>query len=189
MLIRHLRNLFAAFNRKANMEVTKSNFAEKLAIIEKAIEEADFLAIDGEFTGLSSGGNESKNSTLDTAADRYAKNAQNVNKFLLVQFGICTFHYDAKKKVFTNRAFNFYVWPRPYMRIAPDVRFMCQTSSIDFLIQQNFDFNKLFKVCLHFLQQLITVCLHFSIKDSCLFTFKNMSALRCGEKVWEIQIF
>ena len=150
MLIRHLRNLFAAFNRKANMEVTNSNFAEKLPIIEKAIEEADFLAIDGEFTGLSSGGNESKNSPLDTAADRYAKNAQNVNKFLLVQFGICTFHYDAKKKVFTNRAFNFYVWPRPYMRIAPDVRFMCQTSSIDFLIQQNFDFNKLFKVCLHF---------------------------------------
>ena len=126
------------------MEVTKSNFAEKLPCIEKAIEEADFLAIDGEFTGLQAN-NEHRNSPLDTAAERYAKNAQNVNKFLLVQFGLCTFHYDVKKKAFTNRAFNFYVWPRPYNRSAPDVRFMCQTSSIDFLIQQNFDFNKLFK--------------------------------------------
>ena len=30
------------------MEVTKSNFNEKLPYIEKAIEEAEFLAIDGE---------------------------------------------------------------------------------------------------------------------------------------------
>ena len=30
-------------------------------------------------------------------------------------------------------------------RLAPDLRFMCQTSSIDFLISNDFDFNKLFK--------------------------------------------
>ena len=125
------------------MEVTKNNFNEKLPYINKAIEEAEFLAIDGEFTGLQGSGD--RNSPLDTPAERYAKNAQCVNKFLLVQFGLCTFHYDVKKKAFTNKAFNFYVWPRPYSRTAPDTRFMCQTSSIDFLTQQDFDFNKLFK--------------------------------------------
>lgn len=30
-------------------------------------------------------------------------------------------------------------------RLAPDCRFMCQASSITFLVNQNFDFNKLFK--------------------------------------------
>ena len=58
---------------------------------------------------------------------------------------MCTFHYDAKTGQFTNRAFNFYVWPRPFSRSAPDLRFMCQTTSIDFLAAQNFDFNKLFR--------------------------------------------
>ena len=34
---------------------------------------------------------------------------------------------------------------RPFGRGAPDRRFLSQTSSIDFLIGQGFDFNKLFK--------------------------------------------
>ena len=37
------------------------------------------------------------------------------------------------------------MWPRPCSRNAPDPRFLCQTSSIDFLTKQNFDFNRLFK--------------------------------------------
>ena len=70
---------------------------------------------------------------------------QSARQFLLVQFGLCTFHYDEASDSYTNRAFNFYVWPRPYARTAPDPRFLCQTTSIDFLSTQNFDFNKLFK--------------------------------------------
>jgi len=46
---------------------------------------------------------------------------------------------------YSNQAFNFYIWPRPYTKGAPDPKFMCQTSSLDFLSSQNFDFNKLFK--------------------------------------------
>ena len=34
------------------MEVTRHNFAEKLPLIEEAIENASFIAIDGEFTGM-----------------------------------------------------------------------------------------------------------------------------------------
>ena len=76
---------------------------------------------------------------------------ESARQFLLVQFGLCTFHYDAASDTYTNRAFNFYVWPRPYARTAPDPRFLCQTSSIDFLSTQNFDFNKLFKSGISFL--------------------------------------
>ena len=78
------------------------------------LDNADFISIDGEFTGLHN--EESKNSALDTPAERYAKTRKSVSKFLLVQFGLCTFRYDKKKKKYTNQAFNFYVWPRPYSR-------------------------------------------------------------------------
>lgn len=131
-------------DKRAKMEITNKNFTDKLTLIEKAIASADFIAIDGEFTGLSN--NEAgRNAAMDTPAERYDKVRESANKFLLVQFGLCTFHYNAKKDKYTNRAFNFYVWPKPYSRSAPDPRFVCQTSSIDFLINQDFDFNKLFK--------------------------------------------
>ena len=68
-----------------------------------------------------------------------------LTRFIFLSLGMVTFHYDAKTDQFTNRAFNFYVWPRPFSRSAPDPRFGCQTSSIDFLVSQNFDFNKLFR--------------------------------------------
>ncbi|KAL3272701.1 hypothetical protein HHI36_014165 [Cryptolaemus montrouzieri] len=65
------------------MEVTKENFESVLPNIKKSIEEATFLTIDCELTGLNT---------------KYS-----------------------------------------------DQRFLCQSSSIDFLISQGFDFNKLFK--------------------------------------------
>lgn len=46
---------------------------------------------------------------------------------------------------FTYRAYNFYTFPKPMSRYAPDCRFLCQSSSMEFLSNHNFDFNKLFK--------------------------------------------
>ena len=116
------------------MEVTTANFMERLPEVEKAIDDAIFVAIDGEFTGLTA---YKGLSPLDTPEDRYIKCQDSARQFLLVQFGLCTFHYDHDNDVYTNRAFNFYVWPRPYTRTAPDARFMCQTSCIDFLSKRS----------------------------------------------------
>jgi len=124
------------------MEITSSNFKEKLPEIEAAIDTASFLAIDGEFTGLNAYRGISH---FDLPAERYDKLQESARQFLLVQFGLCTFHYEPSTDTYSNQAFNFYVWPRPCSRTAPDPRFLCQTSSIDFLTNQNFDFNKLFK--------------------------------------------
>lgn len=124
------------------MEITRTNFKERLPSVEAAIDDAIFLSIDGEFTGLS---DYKRISAFDLPHERYDKLQASARQFLLVQFGLCAFHYDAKLDKYSNQAFNFYVWPRPYSRQAPDPRFLCQTSSIDFLSQQGFDFNKLFK--------------------------------------------
>lgn len=42
-----------------------------------------------------------------------------------------------------NDAYNFYLFPRGSP--GPDRMFMCQSSSLDFLASQGFDFNKLIK--------------------------------------------
>ncbi|XP_013416791.1 poly(A)-specific ribonuclease PARN-like [Lingula anatina] len=124
------------------MEVTRSNFRESLPTISSAISKASFLAIDGEFTGLQKGVNLH---AFDTPNERYQKLRQGSMDFLLMQFGLCAFEYEATTKRHIIRAFNFYLFPKPFSRQAPDVCFSCQSSSIDFLVSQGFDFNKLFR--------------------------------------------
>jgi hypothetical protein len=53
------------------MEITSKNFVEKLPLIEASIDDALFVAIDGEFTGLSC--KDEAIGSLDTPAERYAK--------------------------------------------------------------------------------------------------------------------
>lgn len=123
------------------MEITRKNFQESLGQIECAIKEASFLAIDGEFTGLNHAGL-SHTGVFDTPEERYQKLVQGSNDFMLIQFGLCAFSYDEDTKKYNAKPFNFYIFPRPFSRAAPDVRFSCQSSSLDFLMSQGFDFNK-----------------------------------------------
>ena len=83
----------------------------------------------------------------------------------MVQFGLSTFHYVKTSDSYESRTYNFYVWPRPCSRSAPDPRFLCQTSSIDFLINQNFDFNKLFKQGISYLRPCELAKLTDSLRD------------------------
>ena len=52
------------------MEITRANFKERLPDMEAAIDTAAFLAIDGEFTGLSA---DKGNSPFDLPHERWAK--------------------------------------------------------------------------------------------------------------------
>ncbi|GLH08416.1 Poly(A)-specific ribonuclease PARN [Gryllus bimaculatus] len=124
------------------MEVTRLNFGEIIPELENDITSSHFLAIDGEFTGLHTG---QDFNAFDTPQQYYAKLRSGGMDFLLVQLGLCTFRYNKDTGQFTHKAYNFYVFPRPFSRSAPDPRFLCQSSSLDFLVSQGFDFNKLFK--------------------------------------------
>ncbi|XP_077980043.1 poly(A)-specific ribonuclease PARN-like [Glandiceps talaboti] len=123
------------------MEVTRSNFKEMLAKLTSLIPESSFLAMDAEFTGLNTA---MVMHAFDTPQERYMKLCQGSLDFLLIQFGVCVFTYKEKKSRYIAHPFNFYVFPKPLNRHAPDKRFLCQSSSLDFLISQGFDFNKLF---------------------------------------------
>ncbi|XP_064601718.1 poly(A)-specific ribonuclease PARN-like [Liolophura sinensis] len=63
----------------------------------------------------------------------------------MLQVGLCTFKFDRSKNRYEVKPFNFNVFPKPMFKQAPDTRFLCQSSSIDFLASHGFDFNKAFK--------------------------------------------
>ncbi|XP_017768590.1 PREDICTED: poly(A)-specific ribonuclease PARN-like [Nicrophorus vespilloides] len=123
------------------MEITKSTYFEKLPEVKAAIDASTFIAIDCELTGINT---TSEINAYDTPKQYFEKVHKNSKDFLVIQFGICTFTYCEKSKSFQQQAFNFYIFPRPLNRMVPDCRFLCQSSSIDFLVKQGFDFNKLF---------------------------------------------
>nr|CAH7723026.1 unnamed protein product [Callosobruchus chinensis] len=132
------------------MEVTNTNFSDMLPQIQSAIDKCTFMAIDCELTGL----NITRNiSALDTPQEYYQKVRRNCREFLIIQYGLCTFKYDAKNNVFNKEDFNFYIFRRPVNRNIPDQRFLCQASSIHFLVSESFDFNKLFKEGIPYLNE------------------------------------
>ncbi|KAM9769538.1 poly(A)-specific ribonuclease PARN [Menidia menidia] len=136
------------------MEVTRQNFKDCLSSVYSAIDEADFLAIDGEFSGISDGPNVSAlTNGLDTPEERYTKLKKHSMDFLLFQFGLCTFKYDQTKSKYITKPFNFYIFPKQFNRTSPDIKFICQSSSIDFLASQGFDFNKVFCHGIPYLKQ------------------------------------
>ncbi|NWI20829.1 PARN ribonuclease, partial [Crypturellus soui] len=130
-----------------------ADFKDNLSKVYEAIEEADFLAIDGEFSGISDGPSVSAlTNGFDTPEERYQKLKKHSMDFLLFQFGLCTFKYDHEEK-YIMKSFNFYIFPKPFNRSSPDVKFVCQSSSIDFLANQGFDFNKVFRNGIPYLNQ------------------------------------
>ncbi|XP_041959548.1 poly(A)-specific ribonuclease PARN isoform X1 [Alosa sapidissima] len=136
------------------MEVTRKNFKDSLRTVYSAIDEADFLAIDGEFSGISDGPSVSAlTNGLDTPEERYEKLKKHSMDFLLFQFGVCTFRYDHSESKYLTKSFNFYIFPKPFSRNSPDKKFICQSSSIDFLASQGFDFNKVFRNGIPYLNQ------------------------------------
>ncbi|XP_065393201.1 poly(A)-specific ribonuclease PARN isoform X6 [Macaca fascicularis] len=109
------------------MEIIRSNFKSNLHKVYHAIEEADFFAIDGEFSGISDGPSVSAlTNGFDTPEERYQKLKKHSMDFLLFQFGLCTFKYDYTDSKYITKSFNFYVFPKPFNRSSPDVKFVCQ---------------------------------------------------------------
>ncbi|RZF45247.1 hypothetical protein LSTR_LSTR010391 [Laodelphax striatellus] len=127
------------------MEVTRENFKTLLPTIKADIDEAEFFAIDGEFTGLTING--IAITPFDTPAEYYKKLKDGAMDFLFFQFGLAAFKFDEAAKKYNHKAYNFYLFPRPDLRTkkVADSRFLCQTSCIDFLAEYLLDFNKVFK--------------------------------------------
>ncbi|XP_022105133.1 poly(A)-specific ribonuclease PNLDC1-like isoform X2 [Acanthaster planci] len=98
-------------------------------------------ALDTEFTGLHFH-SDSHNSLFDTPQERYSKLRQTASHFTLCQLGLSAFIKAPSENRYCAHTYNFYLFPRSCSTV--DARFYCQASSIQFLCQYGFDFNKLF---------------------------------------------
>lgn len=127
------------------MDITRLNFAEQLPNVQNAISKASFIAIDCEFTGLSAGG---KSCAYDTPGQRYDHLRRNAQDYLVVQFGLSAFRLDDEKQRYSQSTFNFYLFPRS----GSQGSFLCQPSSLDFLVTNGFDFNRLIRDGIPFLR-------------------------------------
>ncbi|XP_071092887.1 pre-piRNA 3'-exonuclease trimmer-like [Haliotis cracherodii] len=118
-------------------EVTKSNFENYLPLIEKSVKQADFIAIDTEFTGLTV--NDSmKYSLFDSGGDRYRKLRSSISQLTVCQIGVSAFVKQGTENRYSVRTFNFHLFPRSF---GPhDPRFLIQSSCVEFLCRYNFDF-------------------------------------------------
>lgn len=134
------------------MEVTNDNFEAVFPSIVEALSSHScrFLAIDTEFTGLSTKP-AMKEHYIDTLEERYQKVREAGQNFLITQFGLSSVHQDPETRSWSIRTWNFYLFPRPYQNL--DQRFMCQASSLHFLAQHGFDFNKFIHDGISFMKQ------------------------------------
>lgn len=126
------------------MEVTTENFKEVLPSILQAVERADFIAIDAEFTGLRRR-ETSRYCELDTIEERYIKAREAAKDFGMIQFGISAFRYIKEKASYSHATFSFYLLGKTGDMLYYD------NTSLKFLADNGFDFNKLFKSGLPYL--------------------------------------
>ncbi|OBZ83656.1 Poly(A)-specific ribonuclease PARN [Choanephora cucurbitarum] len=122
------------------MEVLKSDFEAKLPLIEQALIEADFIAIDTEFTGLTTP--DVQFQATDDLNTRYHKLKHCVQEFTIIQYGVCAFKRTATGD-FEAKPFNFYIFGADTHDIQSRRVFSATPSSLSFLRSNKFDFNKL----------------------------------------------
>ena len=124
------------------MDVTRLNFKELFPIIEKEIEECEYLSIDCEFSGI---GNAYSN-YFDTAEERYLKKMSNEMKYDIIQFGLSLFKKEENGDGMKCTCYNFYIFKYHVKNsILYDHKMNVSSSAFEFLSINSFDFNKLFK--------------------------------------------
>lgn len=116
-----------------------SDFENVKSLFEEQLAKADFLCIDCEFSGLRTGKDVN---AYNDPSECYAHIRETFSDFLVIQFGVSFFRKVGNE--YKNSTFTFYIFPKPSVKSAPDKIFLCQSSAIDFLASNNFDFNKLF---------------------------------------------
>ena len=122
-------------------DVTRDNFETLLPDICQLIDRSAFLSFDCEFTALDPDPDaRHQKSLFDDINRRYTKLSQPAVHSIISQLGLSIFQQDPVTNTFTVRTFNLFVSPRSLASV--DETFACSTSSLEFLMRYNFDFNK-----------------------------------------------
>ncbi|KAG9068846.1 hypothetical protein KI688_011132 [Linnemannia hyalina] len=123
------------------MEILKEDFEAKFPVLQKAISKCDFISMDTEMSGLSTPQNSHRHP--DSLPTRYSKVSASANEFLVVQLGICCFTWSDQLGAYEAQPFNFPCFPSNDDEAKSGERFFAsQSTSLEFLLKNHFDFNK-----------------------------------------------
>ncbi|XP_032672518.1 pre-piRNA 3'-exonuclease trimmer-like isoform X2 [Odontomachus brunneus] len=117
------------------IEVTKQNFKEIYPILEDVLKNATFISFDLEFSGIET--DNIRNSLFDSIEERYDSIRNTIQPYIIVQCGITAFEY---KFSYDAVVFNFFLLPKSIP--SKNRRFLWNVSTLEFLSEYEFDFNK-----------------------------------------------
>ncbi|KAJ3025564.1 UNVERIFIED_CONTAM: hypothetical protein HDU68_006991 [Siphonaria sp. JEL0065] len=127
------------------MDITRKTLSASLPLLREAIKNCSFIALDTELSGLHRDASEQAQPG-DTAQIRYEKLKASSQAFAVLQFGVSVFEWDGTLKKYVVKAFNFPIFPQAGKQILGlDRRFLVESSAIDFLVNNNFNFDSTFK--------------------------------------------
>ncbi|XP_042843396.1 poly(A)-specific ribonuclease PNLDC1 isoform X5 [Panthera tigris] len=133
------------------MDVGADEFEQSLPLLQELVLGADFVGLDIEFTGLRS--NQSRpqqirclffHSLFDLPSEWYLKTRQSVQQFTICQIGLSVFSsIEGESNKYVAHSCNFFLFPTTFGVL--DSEFSFQASSVQFLNQYGFDYNKFLK--------------------------------------------
>ncbi|KAM7340914.1 hypothetical protein ACRRTK_001529 [Alexandromys fortis] len=134
----------------AAMDVGADEFEQSLPLLQELVAGADFVGLDIEFTGLRSNLSQPQQISLfDLPSEWYVKTRQSVQQFTICQIGLSVFSSiegESNKYVYRRyiaHSCNFFLFPTTFGIL--DSEFSFQASSVQFLNQYGFDYNKFLK--------------------------------------------
>ena len=155
-------------------QVTRSNFEQLFPEIRAAIDRSLFLAIDTEFSTLETFFPQTENA-IRTRDAFYRQRRHLVEQLTVFQFGLAIFSSNPEGKRYDVQIYNFSLHPPAIEPL--DGKFVVQSSSIEFLTEYQFDFNRCFYDGISFVNQSQEKLLHnlhsspgrYSISDQTFF--------------------
>lgn len=81
-------------------------------------------------------------SLFDSVHERYENNRNNIQPYIIIQFGISAFERVRNENEYSVETFNFFLLPRSIP--SKNRQFLWQIRSLEFLTIFGFDFNKVY---------------------------------------------
>ncbi|XP_076782776.1 poly(A)-specific ribonuclease PNLDC1 isoform X2 [Arvicanthis niloticus] len=127
------------------MDVGADEFEQSLPLLQELVAGADFVGLDIEFTGLRSNLSRPQQISLfDLPSEWYLKTRQSVQQFTICQIGLSVFSsIKGESNKYVAHSCNFFLFPTTFGIL--DSEFSFQASSVQFLNQYGFDYNKFLK--------------------------------------------
>nr|XP_045015025.1 poly(A)-specific ribonuclease PNLDC1 isoform X2 [Jaculus jaculus] len=126
------------------MDVDADEFEKSLPHLQELVLGAEFVGLDIEFTGLRSNLSQQQISLFDLPSEWYLKTRQSVQQFTICQIGLSVFSsIEGESNKYVAHSFNFFLFPTTFGIL--DSEFSFQASSVQFLNQYGFDYNKFLK--------------------------------------------